>query len=170
MQKVYKDNQLYGLAKARYMKWGRQNKVITEDTVAMERKQKMAKARKKLLVTEAKEQADIINEARRHTMQLLQVAIDIANDPGANDASRLSAVNFVHDRAYGKASQTHISASMSLDGKPKDISAADLNKRIADALKRIEGATSRAGKAGSSEERPADLRERDGDTGGSTKH
>ncbi len=61
------------------------------------------------------------------------------------------------DRAYGKASQTSITANVG-NGKASDISAEELDKRVERALKRVEDLTNRTPKAGTSKNRPAHLR------------
>lgn len=89
---------------------------------------------------------DILDELRR-----------ILKNPDSADSAKLQAAQMMLDRAYGKATQTNVTAQVT-DGKPSEIDDAELNTRIRTALKRVERVASGEAKPSLSEDGPADLR------------
>jgi len=111
-------------------------------------------AEKKAVALEAHELQQL---ARENATLAMQTLIEISSNHRAPEATRIAASAVILDRAYGKASQTSITASVTND-KKKDLDGTELDKRIKAALKRAEELTNRAPKEGKSEERPADIR------------
>jgi hypothetical protein len=120
---------------------------------AMKRKRVQLEV-KKAIALEAHELQQL---ARENASLAMQTLIEISSNNRAPEATRIAASVSILDRAYGKASQTSITANVS-NGKTKDLDGAELDKRINDTLKRVEAVTNRTPKAGTSKERPADLR------------
>lgn len=123
--------------------------------------------RERLRQTVAKEMYEIQNIARTHTSEAMRRLAQIVNNSD-NESMVIAAASVIMDRAYGKASQTNINANVNADGKPSEITGKDLDKRIANALKRVEDLTGGAPKAPTSEKRPPDLRKLDRDPNGTT--
>lgn len=109
---------------------------------------------KRALALEAHELQQLARESAKLAMETL---IEISGNKRAPEANRIAASAVILDRAYGKASQTSITANVS-NGKTKDLDSTELDTRINRALKRVEELTNRAPKAGPSQKRPADLR------------
>jgi hypothetical protein len=120
---------------------------------AMKRKRIIMK-RNKAIALEAHEIQRIARESATLAMQTLR---EISANKRAPESSRIAASAVILDRAYGKASQTSITANVT-DGKTHNLTGDELNKRIDSTLKRVENLTSRAPKAAASKKRPADLR------------
>lgn len=120
---------------------------------AMKRKRVRLKEKAKVAL-EAHELQQI---ARQNATLAMQTLVEISGNPRAPEATRIAASAVILDRAYGKASQTSITASVT-NGKASDIDGPELNKRIDRALKRVEAITDGTPKAGKSPKRPADLR------------
>ncbi len=118
--------------------------------------------RKRILLKEkralALETHELQQLARENANLAMQTLIEICGNPRENASSRIAASAEIFNRAYGKASQTSITASVT-NGKTSDLNATELDKRIGQALKRVEDLTNRAPKKGTSEERPSHLRE-----------
>jgi hypothetical protein len=95
--------------------------------------------------------------AREHATVAMEALIDIVQNPRAPEATRIAASSVILDRGYGKASQTSITANIG-NGKTKEITTDELDKRVTSALRRVEELTDRTPKAGTSEKRPANLR------------
>jgi hypothetical protein len=96
--------------------------------------------------------------AREHATAAMEALIEISQNKRAPEATRIAASAVILDRGYGKASQTSITARIS-DGKANEITAEELNKRVATTLKRVEELTKREPEAGTSPKRPVNLRE-----------
>ena len=109
---------------------------------------------KKAIALEAHELQQI---ARENATLAMNTLVEISGNHRAPETTRIAASVAILDRAYGRASQTSITANVS-DGKKSDLNATELDKRINQALKRAEELTKRAPEKGKSEERPADLR------------
>lgn len=103
---------------------------------------------------EAHELQKIAREAAEAAMSTLE---EICKDKRAPQASRIAASAVILDRGYGKASQTSITANVT-NGKARDITSDELDKRVNSALDRVEELTNRAPKEGPSAEGPSDLR------------
>ncbi len=129
-------------------------KVVT----AREAQLKHRRKRLKLKETVAKEAAEIQEIARTHAAAAMERLAEIVNDPSSQDSAAISAISVILDRAYGKASQTNVNTNVNLDGKPAELSAKQLDVRVAAALKRIEGITGAKAPEGPSQERPTDIR------------
>jgi hypothetical protein len=117
-----------------------------------------------------KEAREIQELAKGFTGSAMKRVFDIINDEHARNADVIAAAQFLHDRAYGKATQTSISAKVDANGKSADIGAKELDTRIKQALARVERITGGAPEEGKGEERPADVRISDRDSGGSSVH
>ena len=136
------------------------------------------KAKKKASVTKRRnKRAKIILEYRQLMERVRLTAPDVLeefekmlNSANTRDADKIAIGQVLLDRGYGKANQPNINMNIDANGSPADISDKELNERIAEALKRVEDLTGRERKADPSKDKPADIRERDGDTGGSTLH
>lgn len=109
---------------------------------------------KKAIALEAHELQQI---ARENATLAMNTLVEISGNPRAPEATRIAASAVILDRAYGKASQTSITANVS-NGKASDISAEELDSRVKRALKRVEDLTNRTPKAGTSKNRSSDLR------------
>lgn len=126
----------------------------------VEIEKKLKRKRIELQVQKAKalEAHELQQMARESATSVMDTLIEIAANKRAPEATRIAAANSVLDRAYGKASQTSITASVT-NGKATEIDSTELDKRIGNALKRVEELTNRKAKAGSGKKRPANLRE-----------
>lgn len=110
---------------------------------------------KKAIALEAHELQQI---ARENATLAMQTLVEISSNPRAPEATRIAASAVILDRAYGKASQTSITANVS-NGKKSDLDSTELDKRISQALKRAEELTNRAPKKVEGTKRPPNLRE-----------
>ena len=134
--------------------------------------QKRLQAKRKrirLHTTIVKEAREIQDIARTHATAVVQKLAEIVETSG-NEAAVIAASQVLLDRAYGKASQTHINANIDTNGKATDVSQKELDARIEKALKRVEDITGRAPKAPESQKPSSDVREHDRDPDGSTFH
>ncbi len=126
--------------------------------------------RRRLRESVAKEIREIQEIGRRHAESAMRRLAEIVENPESQDTAAIAAAQVLLDRTYGKASQTNINANLDANGKPTDVTSKELDTRIAKALKRVEDITGGATQAAKSQERPADLRKRDRDPGGSSVH
>ncbi len=115
-------------------------KVVT----AREKELKYRRKRLKLKETVAKEAAEIMDIARTHAAAAMERLAGIITNPHSQDSAAIQAISVILDRAYGKASQTNVNTNVNLDGKPAELSAKQLDARVAAALKRIENITGAA--------------------------
>lgn len=95
--------------------------------------------------------------ARENASLAMQTLIEIAANSRAPEATRIAASAVILDRGFGKASQTNITANIG-NGKNNNLTATELDQRVAKALRRVEELTNRAPKQAPSPQRPADLR------------
>jgi hypothetical protein len=120
-----------------------------------------AMKRRRLKLREDKKRALEMHEltelARENAVDAMQTLIDISKNPRAPEPSRIAASAVILDRGYGKASQVTMSANLT-NGKATDLTGDQLDKRIEQALKRVEDITTRAPKAPASKKRPDNLR------------
>lgn len=130
---------------------------------------KEKRVRIKLRETVAKEQREIQELARKNADAVMKRMAEIAQT-SFNETAAIAAAQIILDRAYGKANQTNINASVDANGKETDISQKELDTRINQALKRVEAITGRTPEAPKGEERPVDLREHDRDPDSSSLH
>lgn len=120
---------------------------------AMKRKRLKMKE-KKIIALEAHELQQI---ARENATLAMNTLVEISGNPRAPEATRIAASSVILDRAYGKASQTSITANIG-NGKTNELSADELDKRVERALKRVEDITNRTPKAQPRKKRPVNLR------------
>jgi hypothetical protein len=106
----------------------------------------------------AREARDIQDLARGFSEEAMEIAMQIARNEHAADSARLQAIAMVHDRAYGKAAITSINTNINANAKPSEINGADLDKRITEAISRIERLARREEQEAESQERPTHLR------------
>lgn len=156
--------------KRAYLKMAKDNDIKSVEVIAHAKELAAKRKRANLTASAAKEATEIQLEARKYTSSILEEMISIATSETAVESAKIQAAHFVFDRAYGKASQTHINANVITDGKPSEITAAALTDRVTAALKRIEALTGGGEPPPASEEQPADVCLGDINTGGSTKH
>lgn len=157
---------------AMYRGWEtRVRKASGEKIVSIEQKRKKEeRVRVKLretIVTEAREIQEMARMAANRAMRVLESIID---NEDSRTSDKLTAINILLDRAYGKAAQTNVNTNIDANSKEADVSATELDRRIKAALNRVEAITGGAGEAPASEERPVDLCEYDRDPNSSTKH
>lgn len=74
--------------------------------------------RPKGAVSQAKR--ELMAMAKEHAEDALKVLVDIAKNPGASEAARVSAANAILDRGYGKPPQAvdHTSTDGTMSPKP----------------------------------------------------
>lgn len=125
-------------------------------------------AKERVRLTVAKEARDVQDMCRQSASQAIEVARVILADPFARASDRLAAANFITERAYGKATQTNVNASVDANGNKKEISAEELDQRVATALDRVERITGRAAKPTKGPDRPVNIRKRYRHPGSST--
>ena len=117
--------------------------------------------RKRLKLKEKKavalEAHEVQQVARENAALAMKTLAEISGNKRAPESSRIAASAVILDRAYGKASQTSITASVT-NGKESEIDSVELDKRIKQALKRVEDLTNRAPKKRTRPDRPANLR------------
>ena len=140
-------------------------KFVSKNQVRKEAK----RVRRRLYTTVAKEAREMQDKARRAADKIMDRMVEIAAT-SFNETAAIAAANLVYDRAYGKANQTNITATVDANGKPTEVSGKELDTRIAQALKRIEELAGRAPKAPPSEDKPADVRKFDRDPDSPTQH
>lgn len=116
---------------------------------------KRTRAKLKLKKAVALEAHELQQMARENATLAMQTLSEIARNKRAPEPSRIAASAVILDRAYGKASQTSITASVT-NGKESDIDGPELDKRIKQALKRVEDLTNRAPKKRARPDSPAD--------------
>lgn len=131
---------------------------------------KKSKKRAKLRKTIAMEHRDLQDTARKSSAAVMERLAEIVADSSTQPSVVVAAAQVIFDRAYGKASQTNINANLNADGKPSEISQAELDTRVAKALERVEALTGGKAKARPRKKRPPDLRELDRDPNSSTQH
>lgn len=116
----------------------------------------MAYTKKELLTAlEAREMVDIARRKARKAMEVYETIIDT---PEAADTAKIQAANAIMDRAYGKATQTSVNTQVNADGRTTEIDDKELNRRINEAVQRVEAVTRGEAEAAASADRPNDLR------------
>ncbi len=111
--------------------------------------------RKKEIAMEARDLQDL---CRQFTLKATETLIQILDDPDAAPSAKLQAIGMLWDRGYGKPAQTQVNINASADSKPEELDAKSLDKRIADALGRVEKLANGATEEGESETRSSHLR------------
>lgn len=115
-------------------------------------KMTMAETKKAMQIRELQELC------REKAEEIFDEIYKIVKSEQSADSAKLQAAQMLLDRAYGKATQTSVTAQVNADGKPSEIDDAELNTRIREALKRVERASSGEAKPSLSEDGPSDLR------------
>jgi hypothetical protein len=134
-----------------------------EKVVVLSKKSKKSKRKRlKLRETVAKEAREIQELARKNAQAAMIRVAQIAQT-SPNETAALAASALLFERAYGKASQVNINASLDANGKATDVSQKELDTRIEKALERIDSLTRGAPKAPAREEPLIDLRKLDRD-------
>lgn len=123
----------------------------------------------KLRITVAREAREIQDLARTHADQAMKRMAEIINDPHSPDNIAVAAAEVIFNRAYGKPNQTNTNLNVDANGKPTEVSGSELDKRIAEALKRVEAIAGRAAEAPKGKKQPADLRKLDRNPHGSNE-
>lgn len=118
----------------------------------------------------ALEAHEVQRKARMSANDAMDTLDEIVKDPSAQHSARIAAAQVILERAYGKASQVNINAQVNPDAKNSEVTDKQLDERIRQTLKRVEELTGGEAKPTDSKEQPADVRESDRDTGGSTVH
>lgn len=121
---------------------------------SMKRKRLKLKAKKAI----ALEAHELQQMARENATMAMRTLAEISRSKRAPEATRIAASAVILDRAYGKASQTSITANVS-NGKTSEIDGNELSKRIDSALKRVADLTTRAPKKAKGQKGPVDLRQ-----------
>jgi len=123
----------------------------------------------KLRITVAREAREIQDLARTHADQAMKRMAEIINDPNSPDNIAVAAAEVIFNRAYGKPNQTNTNLNVDANGKPTEVSGSELDKRIAEALRRVEAIAGRAPKAVAGKKQPADIRKLDRNPHGSNE-
>ena len=123
--------------------------------------------RVRLRETVAREARDIQDMARRHATAAMERMAHIVNNPHSPENAQIAAAAVILDRAYGRPNQTNTNVNVDANGKPKEVSGSELDRRIEEALRAVETLTGRARKEAKGQEQPADLRERNRNPDGS---
>lgn len=95
--------------------------------------------------------------ARQSARGALETLVEISGNKRAPEAARIAASVSVLDRGYGKASNTTITANVS-NGKAADLTGDELDRRVKQALKRVEDLTRRTPQKAEGPRKPSDLR------------
>lgn len=125
--------------------------------------------REKYRETVVHELRDIQEKARKNAVAAMDIAKEIMMN-GEKDSDRLAAANLVLERAYGKATQTNLNASVDANGSQKEVSTEELNQRIGKALRRVEELTGGTPKPPPSQNGPTYVRKRYRNSGGPAVH
>jgi len=116
---------------------------------------KMNMIRKKEVAMEARDLQDLARQFSRKAMETL---VQILDNPDSSDNAKIAAIGMLWDRGFGKAAQTQVNINANADAKPSELDVTSLDRRIADAIHRVEKLTDRTSEEGTSEKRPSDLR------------
>lgn len=120
---------------------------------------KLKKARKRLRLVDNTADAPAVQaEARKFGIDAIHALNEIIANKLSSDVARISAAQTLLDRAYGRPTQTNVNATVNTDGAPSEVTEAELNRRIAKTLTRVESLTKRKREKIKSEEGPVDLR------------
>ena len=155
-----------------YKAWGVKDRINRGERVMRAPHKAAIKRAKRVRLREniAAEARHIQNIARQNAVESMEILADIARDEGQNAASRIAAIALTLERAYGKATQTNVTANIDANGKPTEVTSKELDTRIAETLKRVESLTGGEAQAEASESGPADVCVSDRDPGGSSIH
>jgi hypothetical protein len=120
---------------------------------------KELKMREENRAAKAAEAKDIQSLARRFALDAMKALADVLANPNSADTAKITAANAILDRAYGKAASTNLNVNANMDANPRDLDPADLDRRIADTLTRVENLTELATKEVKGERRIINLRD-----------
>lgn len=120
----------------------------------------------RLQVTAIRDAREIQDRARTMAQAAMDRAFQVLSNPNSQDSAALQAAELVLNRAYGKPNQTNTNLNVDANGKLNEISGAELNQRIKEALKRVEDITGRERQAPQSKKQSANLRKLDRNTHG----
>lgn len=120
--------------------------------------EKKQRKRNKHWKTIAKEAREIQQRAREHAWMGIEELASLIRDAKTPAAVKVTAIALMHDRAYGKPSQTNINAEVGPNAKPEELTAEQLDRRIEEAVQRVEELTRNQEKAAPCEDQPADVR------------
>ena len=121
------------------------------------RKLKMKEEKRREVIK--REARDIQDIAREHTEHAMKVITEIMDNDAEVGSVRLQAAKEIMDRAHGKPTITTLNANLNSDVKVSEVDAADLDKRIANALNRIEKLAGREIKTIEGQAGPMNIRE-----------
>lgn len=96
--------------------------------------------------------------AKQFAPECMKALASVVTSDVSSDLAKISASQAILDRAYGKALQTSVSATVNGNGEAKDLDAAELDRRVAAAVTRVESLASRKREKIKSPEQPANLR------------
>jgi len=111
--------------------------------------------RSKEIALEARDLQDL---CRQFTLKATERLVQILDNPDASDGAVLKAIEMLWDRGFGKAAITQVNINANADAKPSELDATSLDRRIADAIHRVEKLTDRTSEEGTGEKRPSDIR------------
>lgn len=117
---------------------------------------KAHRIRKQLKVI--KDLREIQNICRMNAVAAVERMVKIVENPTTRDSDAAAAAHFILDRAYGKATQTNLNANVDANGKSEEVTLNELDRRIKEALARVEELTGGARQAPASPQQPLDLR------------
>jgi hypothetical protein len=115
----------------------------------------------------AREHREIQEQARQYARAGIDIAAQIMGDPTQPASARLQAIEIIASRAYGRPNQTNTNLNVDANGKPREVSSTELDRRIEEALGAVEAITGRANQKAKGKEQPADLCECDRNPDGS---
>jgi len=101
---------------------------------------------------------EMTQRAREKAEKLIELLETIAFSDDSSENAKLAAAQQLLDRAYGKSTQMNVNSNMDAGGRPKDISARDLDRRIDETIRRVEGTPERVQEEAAGPEGPPDLR------------
>jgi hypothetical protein len=108
----------------------------------------------------AREAREIQTLARYYAAAGIQIAAQIMYDDTEPASARLQAIDLIESRAYGRPVQPNTNMNVDANGKPREVSSSELDRRINETLSAVERITGRTGKAAAGKEQLADLRQR----------
>lgn len=109
-------------------------------------------------VSIVKEAREIKEMAAKCVPDAIKALHEIITSEVSSDMAKIAAANSVWDRGYGKPTQTNINATVDPDAKPNQIDDRELDRRVAEALERVESITTRTREKIAVPERSSDLR------------
>jgi hypothetical protein len=125
--------------------------------------------RKIAKLTVAKEARQVQDDARQTATAAFEVIKDVMMN-AERDSDKLTAANIVLERAYGKATQINVNDNVNRNGNKEEVSAAELDKRIEEAIRGVEELTGGATKPPKGSQRPVNLRQRNRNSGRTVVH